>query len=143
MLFHYQIRICLSGHSKFDMDWNLSLQNCFYIKLLIIMFIRMFDVQYWKYNNICNTWKIKKGKTKSLKVVYLLKRINGLCNFNFYFKITWRPTKIKISDPPSKDFPKIFNPTPKLEGGMHALEDLLFHGYFHLPYNLSPCKSVF
>ena len=49
------VYVCLSGHSKFDMDWNLFLQNCFYIKLLIIMFIRMFDVQYWKYNNICNS----------------------------------------------------------------------------------------
>ena len=27
MLLHCQIRICLSGHSKFDMDWNLFLQN--------------------------------------------------------------------------------------------------------------------
>ena len=100
MLLHYQIRIYLSDHSKFDMDWNLFLQNCFYIKLRI-MFIRMFDVQYWKSNNICNTWKPKKGKTKNLNVVYLLKRINGLCNFNFYFK---------------KHFSKIFNPPPKLEG---------------------------
>ena len=24
MLVHYQIRTCLSGHSKFDMDWNLD-----------------------------------------------------------------------------------------------------------------------
>ena len=31
--------ICLSGHSKFDMDWNLFLQNCFYIKLLIIYYV--------------------------------------------------------------------------------------------------------
>ena len=35
------------------------LQNCFYIKLLIIVFIRMCDVQYWKSSNIWNTWKIK------------------------------------------------------------------------------------
>ena len=35
------------------------LQNCFCIKLLIFMYIRMCDVQYWKSNNICNTWKIK------------------------------------------------------------------------------------
>ena len=41
------------------------LQNCFYIKLLIIMFIRICDLQYWKINNICNTWKIKK-KLKNL-----------------------------------------------------------------------------
>ena len=58
MLLHYQNRIFISGHSKFDMDWNLFLQNCFYIKLLIIMFIRMCDAQYWKISNICNTWKI-------------------------------------------------------------------------------------
>ena len=108
MLLHYQICICLSSHSKSDMDWKLFLQNCIYIKLLIIMFIGMFDVQYWKSNNICNTWKIKKGKTKNLNVVYLLKRINGLCNFNFYFKITWPPyhhRKIKFLTP------------SKLEGG--------------------------
>ena len=59
MLLHYQICICISGHSKFDMDWNLFLQNCFYIKLLVIIFIWMCDVQYWKSNNIGNTWKIK------------------------------------------------------------------------------------
>ena len=45
-----------------------------------------------------------------------------LCSFNIYFKITcppqqnYPPTKIKISDPPSKDFSEIFNPK-KLEGG--------------------------
>ena len=38
-------------------------QNCFYIKLLMIIFIRMFGIQYWKCNNICSTWKIK-GKLK-------------------------------------------------------------------------------
>ena len=62
MLLHYQIRVCILGHCKFNMDWNLFfclLQNCFYIKLLIIMFIRMCDVQYWKNNNIGNIWKIK------------------------------------------------------------------------------------
>ena len=89
MLLQYQIRICLSSHSKFDMDRNLFLQNCFYIKLLVILFIKMFDVQYWKTNNICNNWKIKKGKPKNLNVVYLLKCINGLYNFNFYFETTW------------------------------------------------------
>ena len=49
--------------------------KCVYIKLLIIMFIRMFDIQYWKCNNICNTWKIKKERTENLNVVYLLKRV--------------------------------------------------------------------
>ena len=51
-------------------------QDCFYIKLLIIMVFRMFDIQYWKCNNICNTWKINKGKTKNLIVVFLIKHIN-------------------------------------------------------------------
>ena len=38
----------------------LLLQNCFYIKLLIIMFKRMCDLQYWaKSNNFCHPWKIK------------------------------------------------------------------------------------
>ena len=60
MLLHYQIRLCISGHSKLDKDWDLFfLQNYFYIKLLIIMFITICDVQYWKSNSICNTWKIK------------------------------------------------------------------------------------
>ena len=59
MLLHYRIRICISGHSNFDKDWNLFLQKWFYIKLLIIVFIRMCDAPCWKSNNICNTWKIK------------------------------------------------------------------------------------
>ena len=46
MLLHYESRICISEHAKFDMDWNLFFENRFYIKLLIIMFSRMFDVQY-------------------------------------------------------------------------------------------------
>ena len=48
----------------------------------IVMFIRMFDIQYWKCSNIWNAWKIKKGKTKNLYVVYLTKHING------YFQCT-------------------------------------------------------
>ena len=51
------------------------LQNCSYIKLLISMFIRMCDVQYWKTNNICNTWKIKK-KLKILMTCNDLSFIN-------------------------------------------------------------------
>ena len=39
MLLHYEILICISDHSKFIMNWNLLLQDCFYITLLIIMFI--------------------------------------------------------------------------------------------------------
>ena len=53
------------------------LQNCFYIKLLIIMFIRMCDVQYWKSNNIWNTWKIKK-KLKISVTCHDLSFINTL-----------------------------------------------------------------
>ena len=61
MLVHYQIRIGISGHSKFNMDWNLFLEDCFYIKLLIIMFMGMFDnLQYLKN---------KERKTKNLNVV--------------------------------------------------------------------------
>ena len=63
------------------------------------------------------------------KILFIL----VLCSFNFYFKITWplptklpppppsniiAPTKIKMSDPPSKDFSEIFNLSPpKLERG--------------------------
>ena len=35
------------------------MENCFYIKVLITMFIKMCGIQYWESNNICNTWKIK------------------------------------------------------------------------------------
>ena len=139
MLLQYQICICSSGRSKFDMDSNLFLQNCFCIILLIIMFIRIFDIQYWKRNNICNTWKIKKGKTKNLNVVYLLKHINVLCNSNFYFKITWPPSPTKLSPPHqnkkslpplAKNFLKFLTPTssPKLKGGggVHAMKSSLF-----------------
>ena len=36
-------------------------QNKLWIsKLLTIMFLSMFDVHCWKFNNICNTWKINK-----------------------------------------------------------------------------------
>ena len=43
-----------------SMKWGslFFFRNCFYIKLLIIMFIRMCDVQYWK-SNVSNTWEIK------------------------------------------------------------------------------------
>ena len=101
-------------------------RDCFYITLLI-MFIRMFGIQYWKCNSICNSWKIKeklKGiiLDKTYQWVFLmhlkyirlviLKRlfILGLSNFKFSFKISWPsfptkspppfPTKTKISDPP-------------------------------------------
>ena len=39
MLLHYQICIlCISGHSKFNMNWNLFFfQDCFYITLLIML----------------------------------------------------------------------------------------------------------
>ena len=54
-----------------------SFQDCFYITLLIIMSIRMSEIQYWKCYNICNTWKIKGRKTKNLNMVHLIKHING------------------------------------------------------------------
>ena len=48
MLSYYQICIFISGRSKFNMDWGLFFffQDWSYFKLLIIMFIRMFDKQY-------------------------------------------------------------------------------------------------
>ena len=50
--------------------------------------------------------KIKKGKTKNLNVLYLLKRINWSCNFNFYFKITWPPAQPHSTKlPPPPPFP--------------------------------------
>ena len=62
--------------------------------------------------------KKKKGKTKKLDVVYLLKRINGLCNFNFYFKVMWPPLATIYSPPLHHHQNKNFWPSPtKLEGG--------------------------
>ena len=46
MLLHYEICICISGHSKFNIDWNLFFHDRFYITLLIIMCIRMFNLRY-------------------------------------------------------------------------------------------------
>ena len=35
MLLHYQIRICISGHSKFDMDFKIAFTlNCWLLCLL-------------------------------------------------------------------------------------------------------------
>ena len=48
MLLHYQICIRILGHTKFNMDWNLFFQYYLYIILLIIMFIWMSGIQYWK-----------------------------------------------------------------------------------------------
>ena len=114
-----------------------------------------------KSNNFCHTWKIKKGKTKNLNVVYLLKRINGLCNFNFTSKlrdpptkssppnnINKPPTKIKISDPPpAKTFLKFSNtphahplPPPPLSwnpqagGRVHAMFYVLWTQKFFTMY---------
>ena len=82
MLLHYRIRICISGHSNFDKDWNLFLQKWFYIKLLIIVFIRMCDAPCWKSKNICNTWKIK----EKLKILMS-------CNDLFFINTTKKTLK--------------------------------------------------
>ena len=82
MLLHYRIRICISGHSNFDKDWNLFLQKWFYIKLLIIVFIRMCDAPCWESNNICNTWKIK----EKLKILMS-------CNDLFFINTTKKTLK--------------------------------------------------
>ena len=66
-----------TGYYKFNMDWNLFFSRSLYDILQIIIFIRMFDIQYWKCNSTCHIWKIKKGKTKNLNVVYSIKHING------------------------------------------------------------------
>ena len=81
-MLHYRIRICISGHSNFDKDWNLFLQKWFYIKLLIIVFIRMCDAPCWKSNNICNTWKIK----EKLKILMS-------CNDLFFINTTKKTLK--------------------------------------------------
>ena len=60
-------------------------KNYFYIKLLIVMCIWVCDVQYWKSNNICNTWKIKE-KLKILMTCDDLSFINTT-------QKTWKPFK--------------------------------------------------
>ena len=97
-------------------------QDCFYIKLLIITFIGMFGIQYWKCNNICNTWKRKKEKLKILMwytyktyqwvflmhlkyiklVILKILFILGLCNFKFCFKILRLPYLPPPRPPPPK-----------------------------------------
>ena len=48
----------------------------FGIFILLIMFIRMFDIQYWKYNNTCHIWKTPYSKK--------------LKHNDFNAKLTWR-----------------------------------------------------
>ena len=48
---------------------SLELESFFQNKLHIsklLVFISMFDKQYWKCSKVCNTWKIKKKLTKKL-----------------------------------------------------------------------------
>ena len=62
--------------NQFIPTWTrtgLSFQYSLYIlKLLIIMFISMFDIQYWKCSSICNTLKIR----KKVKILDSLKCIS-------------------------------------------------------------------
>ena len=76
MLLHYRICRCISGHSKFNMDWNLFfIQNSFTLHCWLLCLLGCLTyTQYWEYNNICNTWTIKKRKIqKSLRGMHLLK----------------------------------------------------------------------
>ena len=54
------------------------------------------------------------------KILFIL----VLSSFNFYFKILWPPTKIKISDSPSNNFSEIFNPHPWAGRGCMLCQNL-------------------
>ena len=54
------------------------------------------------------------------KILFIL----VLSSFNFYFKILWSPTKIKISDSPSNNFSEIFNPHPWAGRGCMLCQNL-------------------
>ena len=119
------------------MNWNLFFffsRNCFYIKLLIIMFVKMFDIQYWKWNNTYHIWKIKKRKTKNLKS-QCCRRPSAPLPPSRVPERSYSPplnntipfTKIEISHPPSKYFSKTFNvpPLPSWRGdACHALDSV-------------------
>ena len=81
MLLHYQICMCISGHSKFNMDWDLFSHNHFYITFLIIMFIF-----YWDYATL-----------------NFLSKLQDLCTPLPIPNKTTPLTKVKISYYPPKD----------------------------------------
>ena len=66
MLLHYQIRICISDHSNFNMDSNAFLKKSLYIKLLIITFIRIFDINIENAITFAILEKERKEKLKML-----------------------------------------------------------------------------
>ena len=103
------------GVQKLMSHWNcpflartgISFQNSLHIFKLLIMF----DVQYWKCNNICSAWKVK----EKLKISWFF--ILWLHNFLFFSKNLWHPPPWKKIDPlqnqnfltPSRVFSKSFN----------------------------------
>ena len=50
---------CMPGQHRFSKNWNLFQNKLHISKLLTIIFIRMFDMQYWNSIDVCNTWKIE------------------------------------------------------------------------------------
>ena len=107
------------GVQKLMSHWNcpflartgISFQNSLHIFKLLIMF----DLQYWKCNNICSAWKVK----EKLKISWFF--ILWLRNFLFFSKNFWHPPPWKKIDPlqnqnfltPSRVFSKSFNVPPQ------------------------------
>ena len=67
------------------------LNNPCIFKLLIIISISMFDMQYWKHNNVSNTWKISKNYKsycgllkKKYNWVIIMQPIHTFCILNHF-----------------------------------------------------------
>ena len=108
---HYQIRICISGHSKFDKRLGFFifffLQNCFNIKLLIIMFIRMCDVQYLKKEKLkmLITWDDLSFINTTQKFLKPFKKNGSIPRMDEKKLHTWE-FQLKGIGPPTKLFSK-------------------------------------
>ena len=50
-----------SYQSTKTITWIFFQSKLHIFKLLIVLFIFLFDMQYWKWNKICNNWKIKEN----------------------------------------------------------------------------------
>ena len=66
ILLYYWIFICISVHHKFDKTWNLFSEKKTSLRKPADIYVYYYvDIQCWKTNNICSTWKIM----EKLKIV--------------------------------------------------------------------------
>ena len=110
------------SHSKYNMDWNLFFHYRFYITLLIIIFTRMFDIQYWQCDNSCHILKIRKVKSKILIwyltwwKLYLIKiyiKLVYLIYFLYWgYAILNFPSKFRDHSPNKITRPQQYDPPP-------------------------------